>query len=280
MGDILKLLFVFASLANVAADPMPRGSMMAADNLQIPRRYVGEWQRDRDFCGRGGPMIDRGSGLRIYPGHVDGLSLLGVYFFSDSNATVIEVGGDGHPPRFIELDVSGDRMTLGVREEGGKLVQLRRCPIGIKDGEQNDPWLARAKNACEAGDADAFLSAFLRSEAVQRRSIARKIRIVEFGQTYHLGGRYYRPPVFAQTGAGFALGGSIDNEPAELKFVLTLEPEGSFSVSWQRLMHVVPVGINDQPTSFAETYGPTGKLLFRRAKGCWHLVSEALSYGE
>ena len=280
MGDIFNLMMLLASMSDVADDPMPRGSMMAAETLQIPKRYVGEWQRERRYCGKGGPMIDRGSGLRIYPGHVDGVRLLGVYFFSESYETMLKIGGDGFPPRFVELDVSDDRMTLAVREEGGKPVQLRRCPIGAEKLDKDDPWLVRARNACEADDADAFLSAFWASEAVQRRSIARKIKIVEYGQTFHLGGRYYRPPAIAQKETGHALDDSIEDKPAELRFVRMSEPKGGFSISWQRLIHVDQAGNNDQPTRVTDTYGPTGKLLFHRAKGCWQLVSEEMSYGD
>lgn len=268
------LLLLFVSGGPQFEDPSLKGSPVAFDYPAIPQRYWGEWQTERRFCGKGGPMVDRGSGMTISRKSIDGVKLLAAYGYTDFPATILEIGDDGYPVRRIELEVSTDNMSLKTwDDESGKSLVLQRCPVRAVTRDEDLPWLVKASAACKVGDTTAFIEAFFASEAVQRSSIARHVKVREAGRSYVLDRQYYRPPSIVQTAEGYASDDALADAPSPVALQIVYLSNGSFRVSWQRRMLVEEV---ERRETFTTTVGPTRRLVFSRRKGCWQIVSDEI----
>lgn len=279
MSLLPALLLLFVSGGPQFEDPSLKGSPVAFDYPAIPQRYWGEWQTDRRFCGKGGPMVDRGSGMTIGRKSIDGVKLLAAYGYTDFPATILEIGDDGYPVRRIELEVSADNMSLQAwDDESGKRLVLRRCPVRAVTRDEDLPWLVKASAACKAGDTTAFIEAFFASEAVQRSSIARYVKVKEAGRSYVSDRQYYRPPSIVLTPEGFSIDDSHEASPTPLAMKIVSLSNESFRASWQRLQIREIRGEAGQDETISELYGPSYHLIFKMKKGCWQLVSEETDY--
>lgn len=279
MSLLPAILLLLVSGGLQFEDPSLKGSPVAFDYPAIPQRYWGEWQTERRFCGKGGPMVDRGSGMTIGRKSIDGVKLLAAYGYTDFPATILEIGDDRYPVRRIELEVSTDNMSLKTwDDESGQSLVLQRCPVRAVTRDEDLPWLVKASAACKVGDTTAFIEAFFASEAVQRSSLARYVKVREAGRSYVLDRQYYRPPSIVQTAEGYAIDDTRQDSPTPVAIKIVSLSNERFRASWQRLQISEIRGEAGQDEITSEPYGPSHHLNFKMKKGCWQLVSEESDY--
>jgi hypothetical protein len=267
-------------------DPSSKGASFRTDYPFIPESYVGEWQKNPRSCGTArSVMIDRGSGVVIARRHISGVPVLSVEAYSDYPAVFVSIGTDGFTTQRIYLDISDDQMWLkGNNDGGGRNRLFRRCPVQPITTADDRFWLTALRGACASKNRDAFVEAFLASEAVQREVLRRQILILRLDLPVERKSRdyYQAPPILVKNGKHYYDDGR--EELSQLKIDVVALKGRDFALDWVRideneLMRVVP-GEEDSGESaraWLGTYGPHRRLNFKFTRGCWRLVSDELS---
>lgn len=136
---------------------------------------------------------------------------------------------------------------------------------------------ATLHSVCDRSDIDGFKYYFFHEVVVRRAFVASSVRVLRPREKPRNVKRVrYVPPVFGMY-QGVETIKDASNDTSMLKVEVVPLPNCGFQIVWVRAEYELE-GAAAMPTQLTRTYGPAGRLTFRRTSQCWELTEDSVEF--